>query len=1140
MDVGGWLQRLGLERYEPAFRENRIDSQILPKLTAEDLKELGVMLVGDRRRLLDAIAALQAQPGSAPATREDLQPKHVGSTPHVADGPTIAPDRAAESGRALRVGERRHLTVMFCDLVGSTEIAARLDAEEWRDIVADYHRAITEAVIRFGGHVAKNLGDGALIYFGYPQAQENDAERALRAGLAVIDAVAAQAPAMSALHAPKLAVRVGVHSGAVVLGEDGELYGEVANVAARVQTAAEPDTMLITRDVHRLVSGLFVVSDRGLQTLKGVSEPVGLFAVLRASGAGWRRSVGQLGTPFVGRQEELRQIANRWDRARTGHGQAVLLVGDAGLGKSRLTDEFRRGIAELPHTWAEFVCSQLLQNTPFHPMVEFAARRLEEEGSAPDDRLAALAEWHRAVGLDPMQSVPLVAPLLELPVPPDYPPPPAAPEERRRRLVATLASWVIGGARSQPLVLHVEDVHWADPSTLDLLHLLAEQGSGAPLMVLMTSRPEFRPHWPHRSHHSVISLAPLEADEVQQMVQEVAARHALSRQTIDGLVTRTGGVPLFVEEVTRLLVESDDHRAMQAIPSTLQALLMARLDRLGPAKEVAQLAAVIGREFAYPLIRAVSGQSDAALGASLDALVQADLLHTQGMQPDSIYRFKHALMQDAAYETMLKSRRRELHRVVARTLNDALNDVAETQPELLAYHLTRAGANEEAIHYWQCAGQQAVERSANIEAIAHFSSGLELVKLLPEGAQRDQSELDLSVALGVPLSASRGYSAPEVEQTYTRARMLSEKLGGSPQFANIVWGLWVGYLTGGPIGAALEIAEQYRAIAETTQESGHLLEMCQVLGIALFYLGELQQALPYLSRGSAMYQPERHHALIYEHGGGDTGVAIRTHEALTLWTLGYPDQARQRMHVALETAKGLASHPFTVAFGHYFYAWLHKLYREEDIVEQATGIAIEICEQQHFPFWQLASTALRNSSFERGAMDERVAEMRRAIAAYKEINGQLYGPELHGLLSMGLAATGRIDEALETIDEALRLVEKSQDRWWHPELHRLRGELMLRLPRDQVTAAEAAFNEALDIARAQQAKSWELRAAMSLAQLWCKAGKIGEGRSLLEGVYGWFTEGFETADLREAAALLATVKESESLQAQAARPETAT
>jgi class 3 adenylate cyclase/predicted ATPase len=1123
MDIAAWLQKLGLERFEPAFRENRIDSEILPRLTAEDLKDLGVTLVGDRRRLLDAVAALRA--GTSKISERSAEPiagPPAASDPIAAAKTAAMAEHPSRSERSLATGERRHLTVIFCDLVGSTEIAARLDAEEWRDILADYHRAVAEVVTRFGGHVAKNLGDGALVYFGYPHAQENDAERALRAGLALVDAVAAQSRSVTTPNAPKLAVRVGIHAGPIVLSPDGELYGEVPNVAARVQALTEPGTVLITGDVHRLVSGLFVVSDRGPQMLKGVRASVTLFQVMRASGVGNRRVTARVMTPLVGRQGELRTIEDRWERARAGQGQFVVLVGEAGLGKSRLTDEFRSRIADAPHTWIEFACSQLLQNTPFHPVVEFIQRRLEEQATTPEARLDFLAAWHRAVGLDPAQSVPLVAPLLELPVPADYPPPPAAPEKRRRKLISTLVAWITGGARTQPILLHVDDIHWGDPSTLDLLRVLAEQGAAVPLMVLTTSRPEFRISWPPSSHHTVVSLTPLDRGEVQQMVSEVAARHVLNRQTMEALITRTGGVPLFVEEVTRLLLEGGGQSAMQAIPATLQALLAARLDRLQSAKEVAQIAAVIGREFSYPLIRAIAGESDAALAATLERLAEADLIHVQGIPPDSSYRFKHALMQDAAYETMLKSRRRELHRAVAQILQNDFHEIADAQPELLAYHLTQAGVAEEAIGYWQRAGQQAIERSANVEAIAHLSHGLELVQVLPEGAARDQLELDLRVALGVPLIASRGYAAPEIEATYARARELSEKIGGSPQFANALWGLWVRYLTGGPIGAALEMAERYRAVAERTQDSGHLLETCQVMGIALFYLGRFRDGVSYLARGSLMYDPERHHALIYEHGGADTGVAIRTHEALALWTLGYPDQARRRMQHALETAAALASHPFTVAFGHYFNAWLHKLCREDERVEQATGLAIQICEEQSFPFWQLASTALRGSALaERGPASEGVGAMRESLAAYEAIGGALYGPELHGLLGIGMDRSGQAAEALQAVTDALRKAEQSQDRWWEAELHRLKGELTLALAGDHAAEAEAAFEQAVALARAQQAKSWELRAATSLARLWRHQGRVAQARQLLGEVHGWFTEGFDTADLREAATLIA-------------------
>lgn len=505
----------------------------------------------------------------------------------------------------------------------------------------------------------------------------------------------------------------------MVLSADGEIYGEVANIAARVQSTAEPGMMLITGDVHGPVSGLFVVDDHGLHTLKGVAEPVALFHVVRASGDRRRAAASSI-TKLVGREEELRQIESRWARARGGQGQLVLLVAEAGFGKSRLMEEFQSRLAGVPHTWVEWVCSQLLQNTPFHPFVEFAKRRLEAQEPNLEGRVAVLAAWHRAIGLDSEQSVPLVAPLLELPVPEDYPPPPAAADERRRRLVATLTSWVIGGARTQSVVLLVEDIHWADPSTLDLLSVLAERGAAVPLMVVITSRPEFRAMWPHRSHHSVIALAPLERHEAQEMVNVVAARHTLSSQTMEALVKRTGGVPLFIEELTRSMIEEDRQGLVQAIPSTLQSLLTTRLDRLGSAKEVAQIAAVLGGKFDYPLIRAVAGHGDAALTVSLERLAEADLIHVQGMPPESSYRFKHALMQDAAYDTLLKSRRRELHKMVARVLSDEFQNIAEAQPELVAHHLTEAGATKEAIDYWQRAGRKAAERSGKLRGYRAF------------------------------------------------------------------------------------------------------------------------------------------------------------------------------------------------------------------------------------------------------------------------------------------------------------------------------------------------------------------------------------------------------------------------------------
>ena len=557
---------------------------------------------------------------------------------------------------------------MFCDLVDSTGISAQLDAEEWRDLVGAYLDAASAAVTEMGGHVAKKLGDGLMALFGYPVAQENDAERAARAALSIQRALAELNRKNAGTGKPALTARIGIETGPVVVDAAGEIYGDVPNIAARVQALAEPGAVVVTARVQRQVAGLFVAEERGSHELKGVPEPVTLFRLVRASGGGRRAGQRHL-TPLVGRDEEIAMLMRRWERARQGDGQLVLIVGEPGLGKSRLIEEFHARLRETPHTWVEWSCSQLLQNTPLHPIAEWGRQRFGGADVPAEQRLADLESTLALVKLDPAENVPLLAPLLDIPLPPERAPT-LPPEELRRRQLAALTNWVMAGARAQPVVLALEDLHWADPTTLDLLRGIAERGALAPLFVLITARPEFRPPWGMRSHHGTISLAPLDRHQVRHMVGELAARHALPKEVVDGVTERTGGVPLFVEEVTRLLLERGEQGGIQAIPPTLQQSLTARLDRLGPAREVAQIGAVIGRDFSYALLRAVAGMEDAPLQAALERLAEADILLVQGLPPDSDYRFKHALIQDAAYENLLKSRRQVLHRRVAEALRD--------------------------------------------------------------------------------------------------------------------------------------------------------------------------------------------------------------------------------------------------------------------------------------------------------------------------------------------------------------------------------------------------------------------------------------------------------------------------------------
>src|SRR3984957_8298310 len=680
MDISGWLRRLGLGRYEEKFRENKIDFDVLADLTDGDLQELRVAL-GDRRRLLRAIAELGAQ---QPLTTQARQ--------------TPAPPVPAQSFAHLDSAERRPITVMFCDLVGSTELAAALDVEDWRNLLNSYLDEASTAVTALGGHVLKMLGDGMMAVFGYPRALENDAERAVRAALAIQRALAELNARNAARGAPELKARIGIESGPVVVEATGEVFGEAPNIAARVQATAEPGSVLITLNVQRQVAGLFVAEELGAQEIKGVSEPVQPFRVIRASG-GRRRGGARALTPFVSREEELGLLTRRWERARAGEGQFVLIVGEPGLGKSRLLEEFHTRLAETPHTWVEWSASQLLQNTPLHAIVEWGRQRFGPDAPA-EQRLPDLQDTLRLIGLDPAEHAPLLAPLVDIPLPPgraaNFP-----PEELRRRQLAAMTAWVVAGARSQPAVVAFEDLHWADPTSLDLLRAFADRGAQAPMLLLATTRPEFRPPWSVRSHHSVISLSPLDRAQVARMVGELASRHALSKEVIDGVSERTGGVPLFVEEVTRLLLERGVEGGAQTIPPTLQQSLAARLDRLGPAREIAQIGAVLGRDFPHALLQAVAGLDEAGLHSSLERLAEADILFVEGAAPQASYRFKHALIQDAAYESLLKSRRQPLHRRAAEVLRES-----GAEPETIAHHFTEAGLDDLAIEWWGKAGDQ--------------------------------------------------------------------------------------------------------------------------------------------------------------------------------------------------------------------------------------------------------------------------------------------------------------------------------------------------------------------------------------------------------------------------------------------------
>ena len=1114
------LQRQGRVSYRALMRQFELDDGYLQDLKVElvevlrlALDENDKMLVWTGPRKADADAGQQER--RIPAT-------HVARTP--------------------REAERRQLTVMFCDLVDSTSLSARLDPEDLREIVRAYQAASAGIIQKFGGYIAQYLGDGILVYFGYPAAHEDDAWRAITSGLEIVTGMAELNQTIAARHQAVLAVRIGVHTGHVVVGEIGGgtrheqlAMGETPNVAARIQALAPPNAVLASNASLQLARGFFTSRDLGLQNLKGVSHPIGVHQVLAGSGALTRLDMIATvdRTALVGRKSETGLLLARWAQSIEGRGQAVVLSGEPGIGKSRLVETLRLHVANNGGVVIEFQCSAHQSNNALYPVIRHLERLLEfGRDDTPQEKLARIEHTLSSHKFANERSVPLLAGLLSIALPEGRYPARHNPQLDKQQTLDLLTEWLVEAAQRDAVLFVVEDLHWADPSTIELLTRILEQVPTARTLVILTCRPEFQPPWTASQHLSFLTLDRLTKSQTEAMIAELLHGSRLPLEVVEQIIAKTDGVPLFIEELVKMLLESDllHHEeggyALRgplpplAIPTTLQDSLMARLDRQSSARDTAQLASAIGREFSHELIRAVSPLDEATLRQALGQLVEAELIYRRGSPSNTVYLFKHALILDAAYQSLLKSRRQIYHQKIAIALEERFPAARDTQPALLAHHYTEAGMTELALDYWQKAGQFAIERTANIEAIASLTKGLDLIERLPAGIGRVQRELALRVAIGIPLVATRGYAAADVERTYTRAHALALEVGESPQLPNILWGLWVFYLTGGPLDTALEIAGQYRELAERRQESALLLETCQMNGIPHFYMGNFALGRPYLERGAAMYDPKLHHALIFEHGGADTGVAVMTHEALAVWALGYPDQARQKMQAAMACARSL-EHPFTLAFGLYFSAWLFKLLGEDAAVRESTAEAVKICDEYGFPFWGLSSAGLNGSTLlEHANAEHGIAAMRSALTTYEASGAELCRPALLCLLATSLARTGRPDQGLEVLIQAFAAMEKSQERWWHAEALRLRGELLLMLPGDHATEAQAAFEEALAVAVRQQAPSWELRAAASLFRHRRKHASEATARELLVKVCSGFSEGFETADLREALALL--------------------
>ena len=908
---------------------------------------------------------------------------------------------------------------------------------------------------------------------------------------------------------PELVARIGLETGPAVIDSAGEIYRDVANFAARVQALAETGGVLVTARVQRQIAGLFVAEERGTHTLKGVPEPTSLFQIIRASGGG-RRSGQRNLTPLVGRDEETAMLMRRWERARQGDGQLVLIIGEPGIGKSRLIEEFHRSLGETPHTWTEWSCSQLLQNTPLHPISEWGRQRFGPEVPA-ERRLAELESTLAQVKLDPAENVPLLAPLLEIPLPKDQVPM-AAPDELRRRQLTALTNWVIAGAKNQPLVLVFEDLHWGDPTTLDFLRGIAERGALAPLLVVATTRPEFRRPWGMRSHHTTISLAPLDRYQVQHMIGELAARHALPNDLVDGVTERAGGVPLFIEEVMRLLLERGEQGSIQVIPPTLQQSLMARLDRLGPAREVAQIGAVIGRGFSYALLRTVAGLEDAALQTALQRLADADILLVEGLPPDSDYRFKHALIQDAAYENLLKSRRQVLHRRVAEILRDRFPAIAALEPEALAHHFTQAGVTDAAIRYWLKAGEQALARSAMREAEVLLHKGLSLVPRLTDSILRREHELDLQIALGRVLSQTLGFHAQATGEAYSRARQLCDELHRPRKLLPILYGQWVNCQVGADLKGAEGFAAEMLKLGELESDVIARVVGCRASGATSLQLGDFPAARAFLERGLTLYDPAQR-VLYREMTSIDTRVALLGYLAQALACAGYPDQADSRNDDAIAEARE-TSHAPTLAHS-LWHAWCVGWCAHAEPVKLLSYAdeLVALSADRELLFWHKRGMMCRGWCLAvLGRGEEGIPLMT------DELGDPYFGPLALTMLADACGKLGHPGVGLAHLSEAERQAKATHVRWCQSEMLRTRGVLLAQT--GDWIGAEASFRDAIALAQRQTAKLFELRASLDLARNWRDHGKIAEACDLLAPVYGWFTEGFDTLDLREAKALL--------------------
>ncbi len=1113
-----WLDGVGLQPLAAALRAHDVDLDILPELTEADLEKIGLSL-GQRKRLLKAVGA--GRPAAEPAAATAPAPL-----------PAPAPNAAAAAPRSA---ERRQLSVVFCDLVGSTALSTRIDPEDLREILRGYREAIAAAVRRYGGHVAQYLGDGVLAYFGWPVSYEHDAEHAVRAGLAAIDAVRALPPSMGV----PITVRIGIATGLVVVGDiasqDDAVAGETPNLAARLQALAAPGTIVIETTTRRLLGGLFELQTMPAVEVKGFAQPVTPFTVLGASRVESRFDAmhGSDLSALVGRDDEMHQLLRRWERAKSGAGQLVVLSGEAGIGKSRLVAALREAIAEEPHAELRYFCSPHHRDSALYPVVmqieRAAALDRDDEPAHKLDRLEQVFEDGPQAATDRR----LVAELLRLPGADRYPKTAMTPLQRKQKTFEALLRQLERLAARAPVLFAFEDVHWIDPTSQEALDRTIELVRSIPVLAIVTCRPEYVAPWIGQPNVTVMNLARLDRRDGIALIRQLLGDAKLTSELVMGIAERTDGVPLFVEELTKAILEAGgkeaaaagtahDQAPVNAVPAVLYASLMARLDRLGPAKEVAQIAAVIGRESPHELLAAMSGLDDAALFDALSRLTTAGLLIARGTPPDATYVFKHALVQDAAYGTLLISRRQQWHLKLAELIETRFTDLAQRSPEVPARHFTEARQAQRAAPYWTAAGLHAAERSANLEAIRQLGLALEGIRLLPEGEARDRQELAAQSALGTSLISVHGYAAPETGAAYTRARQLSQRLGDRRGIYATLGGEFSYYFVRADPVMMRQLTHEAKSIADALSDDSLRQVERRLIGLGGMHFGDFAGSRAALEAIVDSYVVERHRPqpVHYVH---DPKIYALAYLAVIVWIQGYPQQALRWSDAAMAYAAELNNANMT-AFAHiYGGAGVHELRRDPEALRPHVALIREITEQHSLHYFRLSGLMLEGWL---RAMDGDPAQgitlMVRSVEERAALAVGWYQVRYLCMLAEVCMQQGDLRAAAEFLQRAQAHMAEHDEHMWEAEVLRLSGELH-DLQNAGAEVVDDCFARAIRIARVQGARSFELRAATSQARRWCDRGCGPQARALLQPVYEAFTEGHDSADLRAAAALLAVL-----------------